>query len=426
MRSTDSDGASAGAGQNGSASRHHQIQVPVDALTLGMHVEELDRPWTDVPVLFQRFVIRTEEQLSTLRHYCVWVWVDANASECDADWGAMAMKRGAVRTVHPLPEQHPLSEELPRARKAYRKTRNYVDSLLADIRNQQTIELEEARPVIEACATSIQANANAMFWLGRVRSEDAYTAEHCVRVAILAIGFGSSLGLNDADLTTLGLCGLLHDIGKLRVPDAILNKPGRLTPEEMAEMKRHTEYGYALLTKQGDFDPIVQDTTLSHHERMDGRGYPGGKPGSCISRFTRIVTIVDAFDAMTSDRTYQKGVSTADALRILFKNRGDQFDAELVEHFIRMIGIYPPGSLVALNTGEVALVLANNPRYKLAPKVEVVLGPDRQPCRRRVLDLATHPESGDGTPYAITEPLPDGAYGFSLQAHIEQQGTAAG
>ncbi|MFE8070230.1 HD-GYP domain-containing protein [Marinobacteraceae bacterium S3BR75-40.1] len=396
-----------------------QVQISVDALREGMHVVQLDRPWTEVPVLFQQFTIDSDAQLHTLRHYCHWVWVDVDSSHCDADWGRLQLE--LHKPIKPLPEERPLVEELPRARAAHTKAQGYIDQLVDQIRSEQSPNVEDARPVVQECVSSILANPNAMFWLGRIRHEDAYTAEHCVRVAILAIAFGRSLELEQPDLVTLGLCGLLHDIGKLKVPDAILNKPASLDAEEMAVMKRHTEYGHGLLSEHHQLEPIVRDAALSHHERIDGTGYPNAVPEWRISRFSRIISIVDAFDAMTSDRCYRAGCSTSEALRLLYRYRGQQFDAELVEHFIRMIGVYPPGSLVELNTGEVALVLATNPNMKLTPRVEVVLDGDKRPCESRMLDLSQHPRTEDGQTYAIKQPLPDGAYGFTLQQRIEQQ-----
>ena len=265
------------------------------------------------------------------------------------------------------------------------------------------------------------ANANAMFWLSRIKHEDAYTAEHCLRVGILAIAFARFLGLPKSDMETLGLCGLLHDIGKMKIPGEILNKPGALTSEEMAVMKRHTSYGYDLLSAHHQLEPIIRDAALSHHERLDGRGYPNGVPEWKISRFARIIAIVDAYDAITSDRCYQDGRSPAKALRILYRERFGHFDAELTEAFIRMVGIYPPGSLVELNSGEVAIVLSTNPQQKLRPKVELILDSEKQPCEPTIIDLTEQPLTPDGEVYGIAQAVADNSHGFDLEARIEKQ-----
>ena len=185
-------------------------------------------------------------------------------------------------------------------------------------------------------------------------------------------------------------------------------------------MQQHAEQGFHLLGSEHELETEIRTAALSHHERLDGSGYPQGLSAPSISRTTRIITIVDAYDAMTSDRAYRQGIPTSEALRVLYNCRGRQFDEELVEEFIRMIGIYPPGSLVELNTGAVALVMASSPLHKLHPSVEIVLDPDHQPCQPRVLDLSQEPLASNGDPYTIVKSLPDGFAGFSLAEHIRR------
>ncbi|WP_404365903.1 HD-GYP domain-containing protein [Marinobacter sp.] len=393
-----------------------RTRLPVDMLETGMRVVKLDRPWTQVPVLFQGFIIDTPAQIQTLRHYCHWVMVEG-------DEKTIAVLQARVSDLHrrlsePLPEFRSLVKELPRARTAYLGSQAFVDRILYDIEHSRELDLREARPLIQGCVKSIQANANAMFWLARIKSQDAYTAEHCLRVAVYAIAFGRFLGMPEEDLTVIGLCGLLHDIGKLKIDPAILHKPGALTDEEMCKMRRHAEFGYQLLQSQHTLEPIVGDVTRHHHERMDGRGYPYQLQEWQISRFARLIAIVDAFDALTSDRCYREGVPTSEALRILYRGRGVQFDAEMIEAFIRMVGVYPAGTLVELNTGEVALVIASHPGKKLKPRVELLLDADKRARTPYIVDLADTPLDAGGIPYSIRQPLPDGAYGVSLEGRI--------
>lgn len=400
-------------------SRSVRIKLPTEALKPGMQVVELDRPWTEVPVLFQQFVINTDIQLRTLRQYCKWVLVEVEQQFVvdNRDY----LKSLESRRFEPLPERHPLIRELPRAERGYQKARNFITGLLHDIERDNAISIDEALPVIQNCVTSILANANAMFWLSRIRHEDAYTAEHCLRVALMAIAFGRFLGMGKQEMETLGLCGLLHDIGKVKIPPEVLNKPGKLNAEEWVTMTRHPEIGNALLCQHHQLDPIVADAALSHHERMDGRGYPKRAQDSQISYFARIIAIVDAYDAITSDRCYRRGRSPAEALRILFRERGKHFDTELAEAFIRMVGIYPPGSLVEMTNGEVGVVLSTNPNHRLRPKVELLLGPDKRPRPSIVIDLQEEPCDADGNGYTIRQALPDEAYGFNLEARIAEE-----
>lgn len=395
-----------------------QARLPVDLLQQGMRVVKLDRPWTEVPVLYQGFRIITDAHLQTLRQYCDWVVVESDASIILA--AEEALKQRQQLTLRPLPETASLEHALPQARQAYDDTQAFINRLLDDLAKDIAPSLTDAKPLIRSCVSSINTNANAMFWLARIKNQDAYTAEHCLRVAIFAIAFAKFMGLPEDDLEVVGLCGLLHDIGKLKVPDAILNKPGPLAPEEMAEMRRHTQLGHQLLAADNSLDSIVADVSLQHHERLDGKGYPNQLASHQISRFARLITIVDVYDAVTSDRCYQAGRSPADAMGIIYRGRGEQFDADMVEAFIRMVGIYPPGSLVELKNGEVGLVVGCHPQRKLKPRLELLLDKDKQPQAARLIDLGDNPKDADGQLYSILKPLSDGAYGLSLNDRIRQ------
>ncbi|MBY5963530.1 HD-GYP domain-containing protein [Marinobacter nauticus] len=394
-----------------------RVRLPVDLLQPGMKVVKLDRPWTEVPVLFQGFTLQTEAEARVLRQYCAWVLVEDEAERLAPILAQIPHLK--QRTTEPLQETRTLEQELPRAADTWSRTQQFVEKLIRGIEQHNDLELASARPLIRSCVDSVKANASAMFWMARIKNRDAYTAEHCLRVAIFTVAFARFLGLPEDDLEVAGMCGLLHDIGKLRVPDEILNKPGPLSPQEYEVMRKHTTLGHELLKQDPSLDPIISDVTLHHHERIDGRGYPQQLPEWQISRFARLIAIVDAYDAMTSDRCYRDGMSPADAVRILYKNRAQQFDADMVEAFIRMIGIYPPGSLVELNTGEVALVVSTHPGRKLKPKVEILLDNNKHPITPRVMDLGSQTTT-DGPAREIKAPLPDGAFGISLEGRVKQ------
>ena len=376
---------------------------------------KLDRPWTEVPLLFQGFDLASDEQFRILRHYCEWVVVEGDEHQLADALDRIAQQK--KRATEPLAETCSVEEELPRATQAWETTRSFVEQVSRDIEAGNVLNLEQARPIVRSCVESIKANASAMFWMSRIKSRDEYTAEHCLRVAVFAVAFARFLGLPDEDLEVAGLCGLLHDVGKLKVPPEILNKPGPLDPNEAKVMQGHTNFGYNLLKTDQNLDPIVMDVTRHHHERVDGRGYPAKLEEWQISRFSRLIAIVDAYDAMTSDRCYRDGLPASDAMRILYRNRGRQFDAGMVEAFIRMVGIYPPGSLVELSNGEVALVLTTHPGKKLRPKVEILLDREKHSITPRVIDLGG--DDNDGA-IQITRPLPDGSHGVSLKGRISQ------
>lgn len=394
-------------------------KLPVDYLAPGIKVVEPDRPWTDIPVLLQEFVITDPSQVEVLRHYCNWVLAEAPKSVM----AAIEQRLEALRTGahNPFAEERALHEELPRARQAYADVLAFVDSVTKTIEEGGIVNLEGARPLVRQCVDSIKANPNALFWLARVKSQDAYTAEHSLRVAIFAIAFGRFMDMTEEDLEIVGLCGLLHDLGKLKIKPDILNKPSRLDPEEMNVMQKHAEFGWRMLqSSPGSVPDIVLDVTRHHHERLNGTGYPDGLKAQQISRFARLIAIVDVYDAITSDRVYRGALSSSEAIRILYEGREEQFDPDMIEAFIRMVGVYPPGSLVELTTGEVAIVRGSHPAHRLKPRVEIVLGPDKTPCEHRLLDLTKSPPDMTGTPYGVRRTLPDNAYGVSLQQEIDR------
>lgn len=398
--------------------RVHQVEIPADAVRIGMRVIRLDRPWDEVPLLFQQFVVQDTEQLDILRKYCLGVTVEFTEEQYRLHQRHGHQPQSDSRGTRA--EKRSVAEELPNARFYYDRALAFINQVLSDVARGRELNLEEAGELVRHCVSSIMANPNAMFWLTRIRHEDAYTAEHCLRVGILAMTFGRFMDMPEPDLQTLGLCGILHDVGKMRIPGKLLNKPEALTREEWQIMRRHPEVGYRLLGAHHKLDPVVRDAALSHHERMDGGGYPNGLAGSAINRFTRMISIVDAYDAITSDRAYKQGLSNGDALRILYENSGKHYDGELVEAFIRMVGVYPPGSVVQLNSGEVAVVLSTRPDRKLFPTVELVLDARGHPCPSKVLRLADRPLNPLGQPYSITRALPDGAAGFDLEDHIRR------
>ena len=236
-----------------------------------------------------------------------------------------------------------------------------------------------------------------------MRDKDEYTAEHSLNVCILAIAFGRHLGLDPADLAKLGLCGLLHDVGKMRVPPAVLNNPGKLTDKEFKQVKAHSVHGRNLLMSAVGLYQGVVDVAYSHHEKVDGTGYPRQISARGLSEFTRIITIVDAYDAMTADRCYAPAITTTKAIGIINADKGGHFDERLADEFVDMIGLYPPGSLVELISGDIGIVISRNLRYRQLPKVLLVKDSARHSVSERVVDLAKTERGQLGKEYLIAK-----------------------
>lgn len=256
-----------------------------------------------------------------------------------------------------------------------------------------------------------------MLWLTQIKNKDDYTAEHCVRVSVLAVALGRELELMEADLESLGVAAMLHDVGKVKIPDQILNKAGALKPEEYAVMKTHAEHGRKLLMSQSDVPATAVDVAGNHHEFINGKGYPKGITGNKISYFSKIVSVVDAFGAITSDRIYSNARSTLEGLRILYECRGQQFDEDIVRAFIRLIGVYPSGHIVELNNGEIGIILSCERNNKLRPTILIVRNSEKQYCSERVIDLSKDLKDPSGQPLRVKHIFTDGAFGVRLEVY---------
>ena len=217
---------------------------------------------------------------------------------------------------------------------------------------------------------------------------------------------------------------MLHDMGKSKIPLEILNKEGAFSDEEFDIMKTHTTWGYKILTEKPDVIAEVANVAHSHHERLNGRGYPRALPAEDISYFTRIVAIADTYDAITSKRVYSPAKTSLEALRILIGAKGSHYDPDMVDRFVECIGIYPAGSVAELSNGEVGIVLPSEQEQRQTPKVLVVRDSDKKPCSEKLVDLCEEQEDNKGRRLKINHLLSDDAFGIDLKK-FHEQGTAA-
>lgn len=388
------------------------IKVPTDQLKLGMHVSQLDRPWLDTPFVFQGFPVHDEDDLTALKNICEFVYIDVLKTG-RVSFDARSSMVGQSRPKH-YEITTPVEKEIKSANTHYRRSYGEVERILDTAYNGEKLQTEEIRRHIKECVDSIERNPSAMMWLTRIKNVDKYTAEHCLNVGILAIALGRHVGVGRKHMELLGLCGMLHDVGKMKVDQTILNKPDRLTREEFEHMKQHVIFGREILVKDDTLPNEVIGAAYNHHERQDGRGYPLGMNASTLNFYTKVVTIVDAYDAITSQRCYSKGNTSATALKILYENSGSQFDPKLVVKFIECIGIYPPGALVEMVSGEVGVVLSVEPENRLLPKVALLLDENKLPMQQRIVDLKAQREAEAEKQHRIKTVLMDGAYGLDL------------
>lgn len=265
------------------------------------------------------------------------------------------------------------SEEIRRAQEVKDEAGDVVRDFMEDARTGKGVETGKAKEVVGNMIESVFRNQDALLSLARLKNYDNYTFGHCVNVCILSLALGRYLGLSKNELYQLGTGALLHDTGKMLVPDTILNKPSKLTIDEFEEIKKHVSYSMNLLSESGNIDARAVNVAYQHHEKFNGSGYPNGLAGDDIDYFGRLVAIVDVYDAITSQRVYEPNNKMANvAMKMIFNVKGQHFDPEIVDPFVKCLGIYPVGSFVSLNTGETALVKSVNRKNLLKPTVIVI------------------------------------------------------
>lgn len=433
----------------------HEIErkkIAVADLKPGMYVTELDRPWFGTPFLFQGFLITSATELEQLRGCCQYVYVDLQQSkawtpdepkqiEHDPELGLIDYlpdhdtPTGHYRfsthrlNVEPKYRRHPpqdvktLVAGVKAARRLHRRTHEYVNTVLEDARFGRSLDVGGARELVSEMVDAIIADKNALLWLAQLKRRDEYTTLHSINVCILALLFGSHLNFNAEQLREIGHGALLHDIGKMRVPVDLLNKTSELTDDELAVLKRHPEYGYEMLKDTGMISAGALDIVYSHHERFDGSGYPRGLRGDDIGEYAMLVSIVDVYDAITSDRVYHLGMSPHEALNLMYEWEPKNFPQELLEEFIKCLGIYPIGSIVELNTGEVGVVMTVNRMHHLRPIVMLLLNPAKEPYPiQKMINLELYAVSQSQV--NIVRILESNAYGIDVNRLIFSQAAA--
>ena len=418
-----------------------------------MFVAQLDRPWLETPFLFQGFEIRDEKDLKQLQHYCRHVYVDATRGSLSKDEVLRARERAerysqsldtpATRLAHAAaPSLHrrlfaaiarldrsgrlanflhtrhyrnlvSTRAEAPRAALAYENAVAALTETLEQHQQGRQLDVTGLTQAVGPLIDSLLRNQDAMAWLVGIRKRDIHAAQRSIGSAVWAVILGRHLGFERGGLETLALGGMLLDLGNARLPGEIMAKEGPLDDVERIIVRKHVKAGLDLVRKVPGLNADVLAMIQHHHERHDGTGYPKGLQGADIPVFGRIAGLVDCFDAMTTKRPYAPARSAYDAVRELNSVSGTAFQRELVEQFVQAVGMFPTGSLVELNTGEVALVLEQNRTWRLRPRLLLLLNAAKtRVAAMATLDLKSRPQSPDQAGACwIIRGLEPGAYG---------------
>ncbi len=370
-----------------------------------MYVSELDRPWLETPFLFQGFYVRNEEEVAAVRSHCKQVVVDTHMDDEPVPALQPARRPGQA--------MRELKDEIKQASGIHVAVYASVADVMGELKSSGKLDVHRLEAAVVPMVDSVLRNPAAMSCLMRIRRKGGYLYSHSLASSVWATALGREIGLDRDTLRVVALGAMLLDVGKTRIPESILQKPGKLDAGELALMRRHVEFGLQLLKHAGDVDPRVIEMVAHHHERHDGNGYPAGLEGDEIPVFGRIAGVVDTYDAMITSRPYASTQSSYGALRQLRSLAGTEFQPELVDQLTQAIGMFPTGTLVLLNTGEVAVVTAQSRIRRLRPEIMVILDADKRPLEDyRVVDLnRISPTADDQASLWIEQGLEPGAFG---------------
>lgn len=412
-------------------------KIDVAQLRPGMFVTELDRPWIDTPYSPPGFRVRTHDDVEALRRLCQFVYVEVPESLAAAT-SVQPVRRAQIIATHaaarieqdllkitnhpgaraPYSDQTTLEQELGAVYSTFGAARTQMNALLAELRHGRGIDTLAIKRAVGTMVESVLRNPDALMCLSQLKHKDEYLVQHSLRVCVLALALGRQLGMDDSDLHALGIGALLHDVGMVKMPDAVLKKPGPLDERERALLEQHVYWGIELLQQMPGVPIAALEVVAGHHERHDGSGYLNGAKGEEIGLFAAIGALSDCYDALTSERPYHTRLSPQAALKQLYAWRDRQFPSELVERFIQCMGIYPIGSLVELNTGDIGVVVTVNRVQRLKPRVALVLRASYQPyAAGQIIDLATH-RTPDGRPCEVEQVLDPLVQGIDPSLHM--------
>ena len=380
-------------------------EIPVEELTFGMYVSKLDRPWTETPFVFQGFVLKSEKQIDVLKKYCKHVFVDPEKEDLSEVGKVSAQEIAKVRGTTVYKEAASVEVELPRARTAYTQTTAVVAELSRAVEVGNQIDSSRSHEAASQITDSVVRNPDAIALLIKLQEKSGATLSRAAEVSVMMTIFGRFLQLPPDRLEILGMLGLLQDVGKLKLPTELAAR-GPINAAEIELYRTHVDHSVEILSNTPGLPPELPGLASLHHECFDGSGYPRGLRGGGIALFGLIAGIADSFDTLTAPPPLGENMSPSNALSVIFKGRGKQFHPALVEQFIQCIGVFPVGSVVELNSGEVAIVIAQNMVRRLQPRIMVVKDAHGNPLiPYKMLDLMKEPKVRLGEPYRIQRTL---------------------
>jgi HD-GYP domain-containing protein (c-di-GMP phosphodiesterase class II) len=406
------------------------FEIRVHDLKYGMYVSSLDRPWLDTPFPIQGFIVKSELDKERLSKYCEYVYIDVQKSNIKSIPKHIIDLNNNPNATRDSIQIYKLThldrilyqkttsreEELLSAKENHKIVEDTYQKLLHDVENDITFDLPAVKKAIKPMVRSIVRNPDSYIWLTYLKSINSYTYHHAISCSVWAVAFGRHLGLPAHMLNSLAIGCFLFDIGKSKLPKTMLNSSKKLTSEEFETVKDHVSYGVEIVKKHKGVGKDILDMIKTHHERHNGSGYPMQLKDGSIPLYGRIAGLVDVYDAITSPRPFCDPIPTYEAIASIYEWRGVEFQTELIEQFIQVVGIYPVGSLVELNNKTVGVVIAQSEYFRLRPQIMVLLDEKKKLLKEfYIVDLKNETneegeEDKNTEGLTISRGLPPGAY----------------
>ncbi len=433
------------------------IKMNVYELAVGMKVMDLDRPWIETDFMMQGFIIESQSEIDSLIRQCEYVYIEgggdaqsrnlacgtmlsassAQPSRCfgpKVDLGITEPQKGLrqsgsasskAKAVKIRPPVHyinkiPFSQEIGNAEETYLSAKSIAEGIINGIRIGRSLNVSHIKKSVNSVVDSLLNNSNTLMWLAMIKSQNEGVAEHSLNVCILSVSFAMHLGHSLSEVEKIGLGGLLHDIGKSKIPTGLIEKQGQFSQAEKVMLRKHSTYARNLLMSQMHTEPSCIDTAHSHHERVDGSGYPRGLVSHQIPYYAKIVALTDTFDNLTNSSYGKSEMSSMDALEWISQKRNTYFDSELTDEFIKCIGAYSPGSIVELISGDIGVVVDSDEKSHSPSKVLLLKNLSKDDIKPKIITLAPPAVGGQVAGYGVKCELADGAYGIHIDAMIKK------